>query len=199
MIVLGVDCVSSRSGAALLAGDRIVAVSNAGGGPSRPSEDLLRQILSVLEAAALAPVDVELVAVTRGPGSMTGLRAGYATLHGLFHGRVLPVAPVSTFEALSAACGGRPAIVRIRKTEWLMDGGERPRAFDASGLNERLAGVTEAGVIGELPPGCPARAVAPADGLAASAARIGQGMHAAGHSRPLPEILPDYGAETYAR
>jgi tRNA threonylcarbamoyladenosine biosynthesis protein TsaB len=76
------------------------------------SEILLTAIEQVLCLAGLQPDDVNLFAVTIGPGSFTGLRIGAATVKGLALSTGKPVVGVSTLAALSlnAASAGQPLI-----------------------------------------------------------------------------------------
>ena len=66
------------------------------------SELLLPLAKRALEAAHLSLSEIELFAVTVGPGSFTGVRIGTSLVKGLTFGRNVPCAPVSLMEALSA-------------------------------------------------------------------------------------------------
>src|SRR5215470_4880202 len=55
----------------------------------------------VLREAALEPALLDLVAVTVGPGSFTGIRAGVALAHGIALAAGLPVVGVTVGEALA--------------------------------------------------------------------------------------------------
>jgi tRNA threonylcarbamoyl adenosine modification protein YeaZ len=55
----------------------------------------------VLAEAAIAPTSLNLVAVTVGPGSFTGIRAGLALAHGFALAAGLPVVGVTVGEALA--------------------------------------------------------------------------------------------------
>jgi tRNA threonylcarbamoyladenosine biosynthesis protein TsaB len=108
--VLAVDSAAGGCAAALLDGpDRVVErASDAANGPVRR---LLPLIDEVLARAGLKLAQVDLMAVTRGPGSFTGLRVGMATVQGLALAAAIPVVAVSTLEALAlqAAAEGEVA------------------------------------------------------------------------------------------
>ncbi|MDL2294940.1 tRNA (adenosine(37)-N6)-threonylcarbamoyltransferase complex dimerization subunit type 1 TsaB [Ruminococcaceae bacterium OttesenSCG-928-D13] len=67
------------------------------------SETLLPLAIEAFEAAGLAPADVDLFAVTAGPGSFTGLRIGMSLVKGLALPAGTPAVGVSTLEALAEA------------------------------------------------------------------------------------------------
>ena len=73
-----------------------------GGDPSRShGEQLPGQLMAMLDDEGVALHDVDLFAVSIGPGSFTGLRVGIATIQGLALASGKPVVPVSTFDALA--------------------------------------------------------------------------------------------------
>ncbi len=65
------------------------------------SQTLLPMIESVLKSAEWEIDDLELLAVSQGPGSFTGVRIGISTIKGLAFGKNIPCAGVSTLEALA--------------------------------------------------------------------------------------------------
>ncbi len=71
------------------------------GGPGH-SQILPPQIAALLKATRLAPRDLSLVAVGRGPGSFTGLRTGLSLAKGLALGAGLPLMGLSTLEVMAA-------------------------------------------------------------------------------------------------
>ncbi|MBI5014611.1 MAG: tRNA (adenosine(37)-N6)-threonylcarbamoyltransferase complex dimerization subunit type 1 TsaB [Deltaproteobacteria bacterium] len=75
------------------------------------SRRLFRLIDAALEGAGVAKGDLNAVAVTAGPGSFTGLRIGVAAAKGIAYGLGLPLAGVSTLEALAAGAMPFPGVV----------------------------------------------------------------------------------------
>lgn len=65
------------------------------------SERLLTTVDWVMAEAGLAIGDLDMLAISVGPGSFTGLRVGVATWKGLAAGAKLPLAPVPTLDALA--------------------------------------------------------------------------------------------------
>ena len=104
MWVLALDT-STRAGSAALArgGDVVAAAS---GDPSRThGERLPGDLLALAGDAGVALSRIDLFAVSRGPGSFTGLRVGLATIQALALAQRRSVLPVSTLEALAHTPG----------------------------------------------------------------------------------------------
>lgn len=104
MWVLALDT-STRAGSVALArgGDVVAAAS---GDPSRThGERLPGDLLSLAGDAGVALSRIDLFAVSRGPGSFTGLRVGLATIQALALAQRRNVLPVSTLEALAHTPG----------------------------------------------------------------------------------------------
>ena len=100
MKVLAVDTAAGGCSVALLDGEALVA-EQASREANGPVSRLLPLIDELLARAGLKPSRVDLMAVTRGPGSFTGLRVGLATVQGLALATGVPVVAVSTLEALA--------------------------------------------------------------------------------------------------
>lgn len=67
------------------------------------SEDLLIEIDAMLTACGVSKHDIDLIAVSAGPGSFTGIRIGLATAMGLKAGLGVPMTSVSAMEAIFRA------------------------------------------------------------------------------------------------
>ena len=98
MRILAFDCALEARSAALFEGPRLVA-GRQEEGPRRHAERLLPLITETLAAAAWRFADLDLICLTRGPGSFTGLRIGLAAARGLAVALDVPVLGLSTLEA----------------------------------------------------------------------------------------------------
>lgn len=111
-------------------------------------EALMPMVLEVLDEAGLGAESLDRMAVTVGPGSFTGLRAGLATARGFALARALPLDAVTTLEAVAFAAreqaAGRPVVVAIetRRADLYIqrfDGGGAPASVPAALLPEAAA------------------------------------------------------------
>jgi tRNA threonylcarbamoyladenosine biosynthesis protein TsaB len=101
MKLLAVDTSTTSCSVALLHGNRLLAevVYTAGKTHSR---HLMSMIHNVLERCRCVPSDIDGIAVTRGPGTFTGLRIGISTVKGLAAATGASVVGVSSLAALAA-------------------------------------------------------------------------------------------------
>src|SRR5688572_8926168 len=126
MLVLAADTSLPLLSVALINSDALVGAVVAEGKGSR-NEKLLPAIDWLLTESGIERGAIELFAVTRGPGSFTGVRIGLATIQGLAMALRRPVCAMSTHEAIAYGEPGRVAVV------------------DDAGRNELYASVFEDG------------------------------------------------------
>ena len=100
MLTLGIETATKVCSVALCDGDKPLASYEVNMGMTH-SEGLLPQIAQMLERTKIAKKDIELIAVSKGPGSFTGLRIGLATAEALAYGLKRPMIAVSTTETLA--------------------------------------------------------------------------------------------------
>ena len=113
--VLTIDAAMARASVALADANGPIACRIEDGGRGLIA-GLAEMARTVFEQAGLAPTQIDLVAVTVGPGSFTGLRAALALAQGIALAANCPVLGVTTVEALAEAagpCDGRPLWVAI--------------------------------------------------------------------------------------
>lgn len=100
MIVLAVESSAVAASVAVKKDEQLLAEMTVNRGNTH-SENLLPMVETLLNKLNLTVDDVDLFAVSVGPGSFTGVRIGVATVKGLTFGKGKPCAGVSTLEALA--------------------------------------------------------------------------------------------------
>ena len=116
MLILAFDTATDTATSALVA-DGVTL----GERRTRP-QSLLADVDVLLVAAGLAPPDLDAIVVGTGPGSFTGTRIGLAVARGLALSLDLPVAGVSTLDALAAAAPRAFPVVDARRGEVFVRG-----------------------------------------------------------------------------
>jgi tRNA threonylcarbamoyl adenosine modification protein YeaZ len=102
MLILALDSALARCSAGLVRDDTLLAARQQEAGRGQAALlPVMAQV--VLDEAGVAATALDLVAVTVGPGSFTGIRAGLALGHGLALGAGVPVIGVTVGEALADA------------------------------------------------------------------------------------------------
>jgi tRNA threonylcarbamoyl adenosine modification protein YeaZ len=109
MLILAADSSLPFLSVALIADDLLLGAIVLEGKSSR-NEKLLPAIDWLLTEGAIDRGSIDLFAVTRGPGSFTGVRIGLATMQGLALALGKPVCAMSTHQAIAPSTG-RAAIV----------------------------------------------------------------------------------------
>ena len=100
MKILAFDSTAKTASVAVAEDERILAEFTVDSGMTQ-SELLLPMAREALSAAHLSYADIDLYALTVGPGSFTGVRIGAALVKGLAFRRNIPCAPVSVLTALA--------------------------------------------------------------------------------------------------
>ncbi len=100
MLILAMDSTAVAASVALLSDGAPLAAFHLNNGNTH-SETLLPMVESVLRCTGKTVNDIDLFAVSAGPGSFTGVRIGVATVKGLAFGKGKPCVGVSTLEALA--------------------------------------------------------------------------------------------------
>lgn len=109
MNILAIDTSLPALSIALLREGRPLAAIILEGASSR-NEKLLPAVDWAFSESGFDRATLELLAVTRGPGSFTGVRVGLATVQGLAAALNLPVCAMATHQAIAY---GRPAPVLV--------------------------------------------------------------------------------------
>ena len=100
MKILAIDTSSSVCSTALLENENIIDENNLDNGRTH-SENLMPLIKELLERNELTLKDINLIAVTVGPGSFTGIRIGIASIKPMAEVWNIPVASVTSLETLA--------------------------------------------------------------------------------------------------
>ena len=150
MLILALDGALGRCSASVVAEQRLMATRQQVA--ERGQSALLAPLAEgALGDAGLKATDLDLVAVTVGPGSFTGIRAALALAHGLGLGIARPVVGVTVGEALASALpalGARQLWVALdsrRERVFLERNGEAPAAFTLTALPEPQGPIAIAG------------------------------------------------------
>ncbi len=104
MIVLGIDTSAVTCSVALYS-DHLLSFYSSSSGLTH-SQTLLPAIRAALEENRLSVSDLDLVAISNGPGSFTGLRIGISTVKGLCLPNDISCVGVSTLNALAMNARG---------------------------------------------------------------------------------------------
>jgi tRNA threonylcarbamoyladenosine biosynthesis protein TsaB len=122
MLILAFDTATDVATSALVSDGEVL------GERSSRAVTLLEDVDALLRQAGTQTRDVEALAVGIGPGSFTGVRIGLSTARGLALALGLPVAGVSTLDALAAGAPGALPVIDARRREVFVPGQVLPPA-----------------------------------------------------------------------
>lgn len=110
MKILALDSSAVVASVALCDGERLLAEYTLNNGNTH-SETLLPMVECLFRHFGVTARDIDLFAVSSGPGSFTGVRIGAATLKGLAFASEKPCVGVSTLEALAENLVALPGLI----------------------------------------------------------------------------------------
>ena len=100
MKILAIDTTAKTAAAAITDGERLLASATLNN-PGTHSVTVLPTVETLLRGASLTFSDIDMFAVSAGPGSFTGVRIGVSLVKGLAFGTDKPCVGVSSLEALA--------------------------------------------------------------------------------------------------
>jgi|SRR5947209_5774790 len=159
MLILAADTSLPLLSVALLRDDALAGAVALEGKGSR-NEKLLPAIDWLLGEASVDRREIDLFAVTRGPGSFTGVRIGLATMQGLALALGKPVCAMSTHQALAPANGRVVIVDDAGRGEFYVSELEDGREVVGPHLAREASGLTVAEILrnGNAAVGCARRA-----------------------------------------
>lgn len=184
MLILAADTSLPILSAALLRDGQLLGAVAMEGRSSR-NEKLLPAIDWLLRESGVDRRQIDLFAVTRGPGSFTGVRIGLATIQGLALALGKPVCAMSTHQAVVPVSG-----------RWVV--------LDDAGRNQLYASVFDDGrevvaphlataaEVSDLGPSLVVADVVQHDNVALSCARWAARIEAAGELAQYADVTPIY-------
>jgi tRNA threonylcarbamoyladenosine biosynthesis protein TsaB len=136
MLILAADTSLSILSVALVLDDALLGAVALEGRSSR-NEKLLPAIDWLLTEAVVERGSIDLFAITRGPGSFTGVRIGLATMQGFALALGKPVSAMSTHEAIAPANGRVSIVDDAGRGEFYVSAFENAREVIAPHLAKR--------------------------------------------------------------
>jgi tRNA threonylcarbamoyladenosine biosynthesis protein TsaB len=116
MLILAFDTATDVATSALVGDGEVL------GERTSRAVTLLEDVDALLRQSGTHTRDVEALAVGIGPGSFTGVRIGLSTARGLALALDIPVAGISTLDALAAGAPGAVPVIDARRREVFVPG-----------------------------------------------------------------------------
>ncbi|WP_339749886.1 tRNA (adenosine(37)-N6)-threonylcarbamoyltransferase complex dimerization subunit type 1 TsaB [uncultured Rubinisphaera sp.] len=99
MLILGLECTGKKSSVALLRDEALIAISSLQSEFGSPTQKLVTTVQTLCRENKVVWSDIELMIITQGPGSFTGLRVGITFAKTFAYATGCPLKAVSTFAA----------------------------------------------------------------------------------------------------
>jgi len=99
-IILNIETATTNCSVSIAKDGRMIALKEHNNASYSHSEDLHQFIKETLEEAAISITDLDAIAVSKGPGSYTGLRIGVSAAKGLCFALDIPLIGISTLESM---------------------------------------------------------------------------------------------------
>lgn len=100
-IILTLDTSTKNCSVALFNGNKIIALKEQNSDGYTHAEQLTLFIEEAITSANLPLKEIEAIAISKGPGSYTGLRIGASTAKGLCYALDIPLISISTLKAMA--------------------------------------------------------------------------------------------------
>ena len=100
-LILNIETATKNCSVSLAESGKVIAIKELNDGNYSHAEKLHVFINEVLKVAKKSMKDVDAVAVSKGPGSFTGLRIGVSSAKGLCYALNIPLISIDTLESLS--------------------------------------------------------------------------------------------------
>lgn len=110
MTILAADTTTRSCSVAVVSGSGLLAEITLDNDQTH-ARHLMKMVDRVMEMAGITLNELDGLAVTRGPGSFTGLRIGLSSIKGLGRATGKPIVAVSSLEALASQIGPVPMTV----------------------------------------------------------------------------------------
>ena len=102
-IILNIETATKNCSVSIAKNVKILAIKELNNGNYSHAEVLHPFIVDVLDAARITPQEIEAVAVSKGPGSYTGLRIGVSAAKGLCFAFHKPLISIDTLKSLASS------------------------------------------------------------------------------------------------
>ena len=100
-IILALDTSTKNCSVALFNGNKIIALKEQNSDGYTHAEQLTLFIDQVVKSASVTLKEIKAIAISKGPGSYTGLRIGTSTAKGLCYALDIPLISISTLKAMA--------------------------------------------------------------------------------------------------